>query len=497
MRWPRAPCSASCAEPADRRCISASTSARRASRPSSWTTTTVRRPMASAPLALSHPLPLWSEQAPQDWWQAVVDSLDALADQAPATMAAVRGIGLSGQMLGVALLDAADTPIRPALLWNDGRASAECADLHRCLHGLRRHRRLSRHAGFLGAQAAVADAARTRRPDARPAHPADEGLHPPAPDRRGRERPRRRLGDAADGYRPRRLARRHPGGLRHRSQPAAATCRKRRDLGHLAARPGNALASAGRHAGGGRRRRQYVRGRRRGRGAGWCGLHQPGNVGRLLRRQRSLRAGTRRRHAHPSPRRAGPLRPACRRVERRCLAGVDRRLARQARHRRADRRGRSGKPAAGRHACLHALPCRRAHAARQSPADRHFLGPDPHDGAASPRASRSGRRRSRAGRRPRCAGSRRRQDRAHRLDRRRRAQRAVGAPGRGCDRPAALPCRRPALGPRHRRRPPGARGARRTAGRRGRKHFAGRRRRSAAGRTALAKESPVPRRIRS
>lgn len=88
---------------------------------------------ASAPLALSHPKPLWSEQAPEDWWQAVVDSLDALAAVAPAAMAAVRGIGLSGQMLGVSLLDAADTPIRPALLWNDGRASTECAELHRSL----------------------------------------------------------------------------------------------------------------------------------------------------------------------------------------------------------------------------------------------------------------------------------------------------------------------------------------------------------------------------
>jgi xylulokinase len=88
---------------------------------------------ASAPLALSHPRPLWSEQAPQDWWQAVAGSLDALAAEAPAAMAAVRGIGLSGQMLGVTLLDAADAPIRPALLWNDGRASAECADLHRCV----------------------------------------------------------------------------------------------------------------------------------------------------------------------------------------------------------------------------------------------------------------------------------------------------------------------------------------------------------------------------
>jgi len=87
---------------------------------------------AGAPLALSHPQPLWSEQSPQEWWQAVVDSLDALATEAPAAMAAVRGIGLSGQMLGVTLLDAADAPIRPALLWNDGRASAECAELQRC-----------------------------------------------------------------------------------------------------------------------------------------------------------------------------------------------------------------------------------------------------------------------------------------------------------------------------------------------------------------------------
>lgn len=85
---------------------------------------------ASAPLVLSLPRPLWCEQAPEDWWQAVTRSLDALAAQAPAVMEAVRSIGLSGQMLGVTLLDAADTTIRPALLWNDGRAAAECADLH-------------------------------------------------------------------------------------------------------------------------------------------------------------------------------------------------------------------------------------------------------------------------------------------------------------------------------------------------------------------------------
>jgi xylulokinase len=84
---------------------------------------------SGAPLAVSRPRPLWAEQDPEAWWQAVATALDALAADAPRAMAAVQAIGLSGQMLGVALLDAADRPIRPALLWNDGRASAECAAL--------------------------------------------------------------------------------------------------------------------------------------------------------------------------------------------------------------------------------------------------------------------------------------------------------------------------------------------------------------------------------
>ncbi len=85
---------------------------------------------AVAPLASSHPKPLWSEQSPRDWWSAVVAALDSLAASSREAMASVRAIGLSGQMLGVALLDAADRPLRPALLWNDGRAFAECEELH-------------------------------------------------------------------------------------------------------------------------------------------------------------------------------------------------------------------------------------------------------------------------------------------------------------------------------------------------------------------------------
>jgi xylulokinase len=87
------------------------------------------RAEAHAPLAVSRPRPLWSEQDPADWLAATEAAMDRLAAAAGAAMGAVEAIGLSGQMLGVALLDAADRPLRPALLWNDGRAAAECREL--------------------------------------------------------------------------------------------------------------------------------------------------------------------------------------------------------------------------------------------------------------------------------------------------------------------------------------------------------------------------------
>ncbi len=82
---------------------------------------------ATAPLAVSRPHPGWSEQDPRDWWAAVADTLDALHAAEPARLAAVRGIGLSGQQHGATLLDAAGEVLRPAILWNDGRAAAECS----------------------------------------------------------------------------------------------------------------------------------------------------------------------------------------------------------------------------------------------------------------------------------------------------------------------------------------------------------------------------------
>ena len=81
---------------------------------------------ASEPLTVSRPQPLWSEQSPEDWWQALDRTLRRLKAGWPAEMAGVRGLGLSGQMHGAVLLDAQDRVLRPAILWSDGRSGAEC-----------------------------------------------------------------------------------------------------------------------------------------------------------------------------------------------------------------------------------------------------------------------------------------------------------------------------------------------------------------------------------
>ena len=82
---------------------------------------------AAAPLEVSRPHALWSEQDPADWWAACGAAIDAL--RAQVRLDAVRGIGLSGQMHGAVLLDRAGRVLRPAILWNDGRSAGECAAL--------------------------------------------------------------------------------------------------------------------------------------------------------------------------------------------------------------------------------------------------------------------------------------------------------------------------------------------------------------------------------
>ncbi|HMT13611.1 MAG TPA: xylulokinase [Aestuariivirga sp.] len=86
---------------------------------------------ASAPLKVSRPRPGWSEQNPEHWWRACNAVIARLRKMKPRAMAAVEGIGLSGQQHGATLLDGAGKVLRPAILWNDARAFAEGAEIER------------------------------------------------------------------------------------------------------------------------------------------------------------------------------------------------------------------------------------------------------------------------------------------------------------------------------------------------------------------------------
>ncbi|WP_421696423.1 xylulokinase [Aestuariivirga sp.] len=88
---------------------------------------------AAAPLSVSRPRALWSEQSPGDWWAAVELAVLELRGTAGVAWSAISAIGLSGQMHGLVLLDEAGLPLRPAILHNDGRAFAEAEALNRQL----------------------------------------------------------------------------------------------------------------------------------------------------------------------------------------------------------------------------------------------------------------------------------------------------------------------------------------------------------------------------
>ena len=72
---------------------------------------------ATTALSLSTPKPLWSEQNPVDWWDAIVKSIRQALDQAGAKGEAVRAVGMTGQMHGSVFLDADGEVLRPAQVW--------------------------------------------------------------------------------------------------------------------------------------------------------------------------------------------------------------------------------------------------------------------------------------------------------------------------------------------------------------------------------------------
>ncbi len=75
---------------------------------------------------LSTPKPQWAEQEPQDWWQATVEAIRRVLATAGAKPQDIGGLGLSGQMHGVVLLDQDDGVLRPSIIWCDQRSQAQC-----------------------------------------------------------------------------------------------------------------------------------------------------------------------------------------------------------------------------------------------------------------------------------------------------------------------------------------------------------------------------------
>jgi xylulokinase len=88
---------------------------------------------ATTPLALSTPRPGWAEQDPDGWWEATVTSVREIRERRP--NARIGSVGISGQMHSSVFLDRNGNVIRPALLWCDGRTTAECREIEERVGG--------------------------------------------------------------------------------------------------------------------------------------------------------------------------------------------------------------------------------------------------------------------------------------------------------------------------------------------------------------------------
>ena len=91
---------------------------------------------------ISAPRPGWSEQNPDDWWKSAVKAVQAALAKAGIDARQVAGIGLSGQMHGLVVTDDAGKPLRPSIIWNDQRTSAEAAEIEAAVGGRKKLIRL-------------------------------------------------------------------------------------------------------------------------------------------------------------------------------------------------------------------------------------------------------------------------------------------------------------------------------------------------------------------
>ena len=103
---------------------------------------------ATSPLTMQTPHPGWAEQDPEAWWQATLASIDAVRGKRKD--ARIAAIGISGQMHSSVFLDRSGAVIRPALLWCDGRTTAECAEITTRVGGEERLRDLASNPALEG-----------------------------------------------------------------------------------------------------------------------------------------------------------------------------------------------------------------------------------------------------------------------------------------------------------------------------------------------------------
>lgn len=85
--------------------------------------------VASSEYPLSTPKPLWAEQDPDLWWNAAQQSIRQVITGSGVDLSSIAGVGLTGQMHGLVLLDEAGQVLRPAILWNDQRSAAQCDEI--------------------------------------------------------------------------------------------------------------------------------------------------------------------------------------------------------------------------------------------------------------------------------------------------------------------------------------------------------------------------------
>ena len=88
---------------------------------------------ASSSYDYETPKPLWSEQRPELWWEATINSIRQVMAESGVAATAVSAIGLTGQMHGLVLLDKNGEVLRPAILWNDQRTGAECDEMRQLI----------------------------------------------------------------------------------------------------------------------------------------------------------------------------------------------------------------------------------------------------------------------------------------------------------------------------------------------------------------------------